>query len=487
VTLFQNPVFLTQRRLAHRAGLPVPLLVAGVIGLALLAGLLYQAAGTGAPPRSRQDTGRLLYGWLLAAQALLLIAGGYGRVSRVMADERAAGLWDSNRLTPLQPSQLVSGYWFGAALRQFYMSLVLAAAGLLLVAAAGLPLSLWMGTQLLVFTTALLFGLVAVAAGMVFQRASGGMVLLSAFILIQAFSLFRPQFMLINFLLPVYPAVHLFSAGTAWNASPECFGLRLDPVLYSLGLQLAAGVFLWRAVVRKAADPLQSLLRRREAVALFGVIVLAQHGLIWSLWQGRFGLATPTGGEESMLSVAQGITLALGAIALLAAEPPLERVRLEVLRAGVDPSRNHEPRGALSLPLVLAAVASAALITHCAGSVPTAWRACLVASVNLAAFFTVFSLWLEFCRLRFRHHGAAFLALGLSAVCLLPFALAALFSYPPLGRVSLLAPGILALRDPVPAAANSLLLIDAVHFVLAAALFCLWRRCWRQWRQRKPD
>ena len=59
----------------------------------------------------------MFYGWTIGVEVLVLVLGGFSRISNVLANERKAGLWDSNRLTPLQPSQLVLGYWLGPALR----------------------------------------------------------------------------------------------------------------------------------------------------------------------------------------------------------------------------------------------------------------------------------------------------------------------------------------------------------------------------------
>ncbi len=69
------------------------------------------------------------YAWLLVIQALVLVLGGFSRISRTLVEERKAGLLDSNRMTPLTGSQLVMGYWFGSALREFYLAAVLIPVG----------------------------------------------------------------------------------------------------------------------------------------------------------------------------------------------------------------------------------------------------------------------------------------------------------------------------------------------------------------------
>ena len=133
MSLKDNPIFLTQKRLVHRGGVLVAILIAALIGASLLSGLIaYLAQPVDFTSfRSPQDAGEVFYGWTIAVEILILVIGGAGRISNVLGNERKAGLWDSNRLTPLPPSRLITGYWFGAPLREFYMAVILAATGLL--------------------------------------------------------------------------------------------------------------------------------------------------------------------------------------------------------------------------------------------------------------------------------------------------------------------------------------------------------------------
>jgi hypothetical protein len=179
VKLFENPIFITHKRLVHRGGVLAAILIAALIGFSLLAGLVsYLADSNDFHFSSPQDAGKIFYGWTIGLEILVLIVGGFSRIARALADDRKAGLWDSNRLTPLKPSQLVIGYWLGPALREFYMALVLAGFGLVIVLAGRLPIMLWLGTQILIASTALFFGLLGILAGMAFQRSQGILVFL---------------------------------------------------------------------------------------------------------------------------------------------------------------------------------------------------------------------------------------------------------------------------------------------------------------------
>jgi hypothetical protein len=128
MNLNDNPIFLTQKRLVHRGGVLAAILIAALIGGCLLAGLIscvvnpynFNSFGT------VKDAGEMFYGWVISVEILVLIVGSASRITNVLANERKAGLWDSNRLTPLAPSRIIVGYWFGAPLREFYMGAVLA-------------------------------------------------------------------------------------------------------------------------------------------------------------------------------------------------------------------------------------------------------------------------------------------------------------------------------------------------------------------------
>ena len=320
MNLSDNPIFLTQKRLVHRGGVLAAIIIAALLGLSLLSGLV----GYLANPRafhfdSPEDAGRMFYGWIVIIEALILVLGGFSRVSRALSDDRKAGLWDSNRLTPLKPSQLVNGYWFGSGLREFYMAVVLAVIGLGIVLLAKLPITLWLGTQVLLLSTACFFGLIGLLVGMAFERS--GIILVVATFILCMFSLAAPGRMVPNFLLPIFGLNYLFQDPDhpnyqhQWDAPPSLFGVSIPPIILTLGLQFLVGFFCWRAAVRKTARPSQPLLLRWEAIALFAILVIVQHGLLWSIWHGHFPDVVLTGernyANSSLLPTIHGATICL--------------------------------------------------------------------------------------------------------------------------------------------------------------------------------
>jgi hypothetical protein len=490
VNLNDNPIFLTQKRLMHRGGVLAAILIAALIGVSLLSGLIAYLADplNFADFHSPQDAGKIFYGWTIGVEILVLVIGGFSKISRTLAEERKAGLWDSNRLTPLKSSQLVIGYWLGSPLREFYMAAILAGTGLIIVLLAKLPLMLWPGTQILIFSAALFFGLIASLVGMAFQKPQAGILMVGVLFFFCMPSLSFSKFAIINFLLPIYGIANLFQDetpkyGVDWTGSPEIFGISMPPILLSLGLQFILGIFLWRAAVRKTANPFQPLMLRWEAVAIFGILLVAQHGLIWGLWHGRFPTEVSHNRLQDygfLLSVVHCGTILLAIIILAAASPLPETVRVKAMRLGIKNLGAIFSGSAVSLALALTAVAAAILFSQCALSFADSWKIYLIAVGNLLSFSLIFSLLLEFCRLRFRRRALGFVALWLFIFCALPFILAGVFSNAAIGKMSLLSPGVVALANPNDENLNYLLGIVAGHFGITMLLFLGWQRQWKQ-------
>lgn len=487
--LSENPIFITHKRLVHRGGVLAAILIAALIGFSLLAGLIsYLADPMAFHFSTPQQTGKTFYGWTIGVEILVLIVGGFSRIARALADDRKAGLWDSNRLTPLRPAQIVAGYWFGPALREFYMAAVLAAFGLVIVLTGRLPVTLWLGTQLLIGGTALFFGLLGILAGMAFQRSQGILIFL-VFLLAYPFSFLAPSRMLTNFLLPIYGITNLFqgeqaSYGQEWNRLPELFGVPVYPILLSLGLQLVLGAFVWRALVRKTANPFQPLLLRWEAVALFSLLIAAQHALLWDVWRGQFPAAPEADrnnfDHESLLALVHGGTVLVGILLLAFASPLPERVRVESLRLGFKNPGAVLARSAVSLAVVLAVIAGLAVLTQLMFSLRDSLPILGVTALNLAEIFLVFALLLEFCRLRHQRRALGFVALWLFILCVIPFILAGVFSNDAFARISLLAPGFIALSDRSDPEWPLQFCTVLAHFGVVVMFYVAWQRQWKQ-------
>ena len=491
--LFENPIFLTHKRLVHRGGVLAAVLIAGLIGFSLLVGLVDSLHDETSHFRSPPEAGRAFYGWVVGLEIIILVLGGFSRISRAMADDRKAGLWDSNRLTPMKPAQLVTGYWLAPALREFYMAVVLAVFGLPITLVAGLPITLWLGTQTLIASTALFFGLLGILAGIAFQRGQGILVFL-AVIISYPFSFVAPSRMIGNFLLPIYGIGNFFSephpatyhGNRDWSGMPSVFGVPVPPVLLSLGLQFIIGIFVWRVLVRKTANPFQPLLLRWEAVVLFSVMMLSQHALMWDVWRGNYPATAMSGqydGEhEALLLIVHGGTLLIGVLLLAFTGAQPEHVRLESLRLGFKNVGAVFSRSAVSLALMLAGIAGLGMVAHMIFTLGDAEHLKMLGVVvtNLLEIFLVVALLLEFCRLRHKRRAMGFVALWLFALCVIPLILATVLQSENVARMSLLAPGFFALSPESDKNWPVLAWTLFAHFGVVVLLFVNWQRQWKR-------
>ena len=464
MNLFANPIFITQKRLVHRAGVLAPVLIALLIGLSMLAAFINQCS---LHPDKRAEWGHDYYAWVLGIQAAVLVVGGFSRVSRTLVDERRAGLLDSNHLTPLSPAELVRGYWLGGMLRESYIAAVLMPIGLLMVLGAGLPVTLWLTTQALLITTALFFGLLAVLTGMVLKRAFGGGIGLLVFLLLGgpliAFAIRSTS--LLSFLLPMYATLHLFGAHDA-KELPHLFGIAVPALVLTWALQLFMGVLCWRAAVRKMSDPTRPAFTRPVAVLVFSVLSLLQHGLIWSnRWHSEIGAV-----HGAML------ILGLAFVGALALKP--DQARIMTLRLGQRGQEWTLWHSGPAVALMLAGVGSVTLATHFLSAGTADWLRWLLAVVNLLLGLLSFAALLELCRLQFRRKTTGVIALGVFVLYLLPFLLAIVFQCETIANFAIFATGVTALSaDKLPPVAIS---ATVTEVAVVAVLMAGWWNAWRK-------
>jgi hypothetical protein len=153
---------------------------------------------------------------------------------------------------------------------------------------------------------------------------------------------------------------------------------------------------------------------------------------------------------------------------------------VKALRSGIKDFSAIFPESSVLLALVLTGVAAIVLLSQFAFSFGSSWEIYLVVIGNLLDFVLIYSLLLEFCRLRFRRRALGFVALWLFILCILPFILGGVFSTGAIAKLSLLAPGVIALGDPANENMNNLLGIVVGHFGIAVVLFIGWQRKWKE-------
>ena len=423
-----NPIFLTQRTLVHRNGVLAPLLIAWLLGLCPLVAYFYQRALGEESPAS---LGRVSYGFVLAIQALVVVLGGFSRISRTLVEERKAGLFDSNRLTPLEPSELVLGYWLGAGLREVYMALALAPIGAVIIGLSGLPWMLWVGTQALLLTTALLFGLLEVLAGMALSKDHGGPGMFLLLIFLGPLNLAFSEHSVANFLLPIHSLQWLFDGSHV--KGPYLYGWTVPSLALTWTVQLILGVLCWRGAVRKMADPTRPAFTLKMTLLIFGILVFTQHGLIWHQ------------DVADAFPVVHGATLLLGLVLVATLSLNPDQARMTAVRLGNGDLAWVLRHSSAGIALALAATASAALAMHFVGDGGGDWRPWLSGTAILITALLAMAFLREMCRLMFRRRTGGFVALGAFVLFILPLILAAVFDSGKMAAYSFFTPGIIAL------------------------------------------
>src|SRR5208282_2372450 len=129
-------------------------------------------------------------------------------------------------------------------------------------------------------------------------------------------------------------------------------------------------------------------------------------------------------GKEALLPIIHCGTIFLAIIILAAASPQPETVRVTALRHDLNSFGALFSLSSVSLALILGGLAAALLLFQFAWSFTAAWETYLIAAGNLLAVLLIFTLLLEYCRLRHRRRAVGFIALWLFVLCFLPLILA---------------------------------------------------------------
>ncbi|TAN47284.1 MAG: hypothetical protein EPN21_17940 [Methylococcaceae bacterium] len=295
VRLRDNPILLAQGRRRLRRGATIPMVA--VVALLALCGLLAVATlGDGDKEAWRQ----LIHGYLSLIGIILLLFGA-PQVGNTLVDERAGGILDFHRATPLRPMTLALGYLLGCPAREY--AVAVAVLPFLALALVWAPLSLFQvaAALLVLVTSTWFFHAFFMLTGLVmdFSRRQSGMVTLVLLVLMLGFSAGSDEpigFAL--YLTPLPALLHLLAMDDApqWAAlSAPFFGWRIDPVLYTLLLQGALTAFLLEGCTRRLQNETVPAFSRGSALGLFVVLLTLGVG---SQWQAlRANLAQDIGGH----------------------------------------------------------------------------------------------------------------------------------------------------------------------------------------------
>lgn len=495
MNLLSNPILLSYRRMAHRAGVWPGVALSLLVSLCMLLALFLSEPTRGL---GRRQLGGTLYGWLFIIEGALLTMGCFSRISGVLIEERNSGMLDSNRLTTMSPASLTLGYWLGPPVRLAAMAAALLPVAVAIVLASDLPLEWLVVPQALLLSTALLVGLLSVVVGLGMKKAQGAAVSMFLGVTVGPLSLAMSNKSLSTFLVPTYAIEHVFRLshnygplmGTGGLAASVYF-FKVPPVYYTGMVQLAFGAFLWMAAVRKFNDLQGPLWSRWQGLGLMTLFLVLQHGLVWPVWHGKFpdpfsktlGLASyipPT------LGLIHSVTLLLGVLLLASLQPAPERIRLALLRGEIRGLRGMLSRSAMPTALAMAVAGSLVTATHFMDQpgVSFTW---IIASVNLLVVLVTCVALLDLCRLYFGRRAPSVMLLAFGVLYGLPLLLGLVLQSPNVALTALPAPAVALLADPreLMKDKNLLLNVSLAHLAIMMMMLVFWAVSWRRWLQRQ--
>jgi hypothetical protein len=209
--------------------------------------------------------------WLVVLEGVILIVLGASQVSAAVGGSRASGILDFHRVSPLTPTELTLGFFFGAPIREYVLfACTLPFAALFL--AFGVP-TVRGFVQIMIFLVAItwLFHGLALINSLIRKghRSARGAVGLVIFFLIFFFNAMR----MVRFV----PSVVLFDE----DARLTLFGYSLPWLAVVLAYIAAVLYFLFLAARRKMGSERIHPLSKLQAIAALSSLSVLLVGGIW--------------------------------------------------------------------------------------------------------------------------------------------------------------------------------------------------------------
>jgi hypothetical protein len=257
-----NPIFVKHARSRLRRQ---PLLSALVITLVLCLCVLW-----GGFQLDAFKTGGV-FGILLALQTVILGIMGAGQVGGSVSGARASGIMDFHRVSPLTPTELVLGFFFGAPVREYLLFLVTLPFSILCVVLGTPDFRGFVQVMILLVAGSWVMHALALINGLVTKGPAGsrGVVGLLIFLGILGGNLFTAFGNIAN-RLDAEPRLDFFGISLPWLAVVL---LYLGPLLF----------FLYLASKRRIDSERVHPFSKPQAVAAMATLGALLLGGIWSL------------------------------------------------------------------------------------------------------------------------------------------------------------------------------------------------------------
>lgn len=239
----------------------------------------------------------------LALQSFLLLLLGTGACAQGLAHERDVGILDFHRMSPMSARKKILGFLFGLPVREYFLFALTLPFVAAAVAMSNLSTLRVLEFYVVFLSSALLYHLTGMAAGMVSRRARRAgwsaqlMVMLLYFVLPQVGHVGFSTFSHLTYLPTLQHLLADQASGTEFFrglglAAPggiPFYGIELRPALYTLLLQGFASFTFFSIVQRKLADDQNPAFTKTHALAFFGVLTFLLVGSVWPYWTGAAG------------------------------------------------------------------------------------------------------------------------------------------------------------------------------------------------------
>lgn len=490
--LFDNPILVAQLRLAWRTGHVLPgLIIFGLVyGTILLSGI---GAETEAEEGTLVKTLRkwdVL--WVVLVQGMSLVLGGFSKVSREIQEDRASGVLDFHRISPVSPGRILAGYLVGAPAREWLLGVMGATASLVFVWRGQLEFRSWLLVQTLMISTALFAHVFGAFVGQTLKRR--GPVVLGAvgFVFLMMPNSFASGTSLLNFIVPSTALTQVFERELPPNigrfflmvAKPRLFGMPCDPLLLTWLVQAVLTVLIGRAAWRRIRDPESAVLSRPEAVALFLFLTVLQFGLIT-------GARWLAGVSTSLAAV--GMALGAGGVILFGQAAHPWRLRRQFRRQRKEGRARPQLETAAGWSVFFAVVTTAllmvALLKLSPKLRPTSIQfapAMWLMAASFGAIFLQLALVIESLRLWLGRRSPGFQGTALFVLWVLPFIVGAFFAeritwmaLSPLASAPMLLHGLMISWWLEPEEIHAIIVGLVLHWLVVFGAGALW------WWQRR--
>jgi hypothetical protein len=418
----ENPILI--RHVHTRLQRGGALVTAGIVAIACLGILVVGsmiADNNRTPP---EQAARVMFFVVLAVPGILLLFGGAHRVSLAISMERASGVLETLRLTPMHPGVGLAGYLLGPPLQEIVASLAAIPFLAYCVLRGGVPFVEAFQYAVTIGSTALLFYLMAAVSAL--SGAAGQP---------QKRSGLAVGFFVLIFVVPNLIRVSGVFArgGPGSEASVTFFGVGLPLFFHALIWQGALIAFLAIGAARKLAREGAPALSKRQAVLFHATLHVLLLGTMWDGLMKTTRLAAGTGGPVNAFSgwligvtIGGGLT-GLWLISLMVPAPLAYLRELERARARTAaPRAGSEGASQVRWGLALAGISAAFLLVPVAlllgtGTPPAAiGLPVFLPPVLLAAVILHVGASREALTLRYRKHGGSAHLLLQTALWLLP-------------------------------------------------------------------